>query len=42
MYTVGWGCTYLLILIICQANLLVKNILELYDQAGLLKLDLVV
>ena len=41
MYTVGWGCTKLLILIICQANLLVKNIHDRYDLAGLFELDLV-
>ena len=32
----------LLVLIFCQANLFVKNALDLYDQAGLLDLDLVV
>ena len=42
MYTVGWGYTSLLVLIICQANLLVKNIHDPYDQDGLLELDLVV
>jgi len=32
----------LLVLISCQANLLVKNIHDRYDLAGLLELDLVI